>query len=101
MKLMRNLNPSLGLCNGTRLICKSFASHVIQAEIITGVHSGQAALIPRIIFVPSDVQLPFQFKLIQFPIRPAFAMTINKSQGQTMKFAGIYLQESVFSHSQL
>ena len=99
--LMRNLNPSIGLCNGTRLICLSFSPHLIETEIITGVHSGQKVLIPRISFIPSDVQLPFEFKRRQFPIRPDFAMTINKAQGQTMKFVGIYLPSPVFTHGQL
>jgi hypothetical protein len=34
-------------------------------------------------------------------VRPAFAMTINKSQGQTMKSVGVYLPNSVFTHGQL
>ncbi len=55
--LMRNLNPSLGLCNGTRLICKSFSPHLIEAEIITGVHCNETVLIPRISFIPSDTKL--------------------------------------------
>ena len=99
--LMRNLNPSLGLCNGTRLICQSFSPHLIQAEIITGVHRNQTVLIPRISLIPSDVQLPFEIKRRQFPIRPAFAMTINKAQGQTMKFVWLYLPHTVSSHGQL
>ena len=99
--LMRNLNPTLGLCNGTRLICKAFFSHVIETEIIIGVYCNQRVLIPRISFIPSDVDLPFEFKRRQFPIRPAFAMTINKAQGQTMKYVGIFLPQQVFSHGQL
>ncbi|KAG5604450.1 hypothetical protein H5410_025942 [Solanum commersonii] len=31
--LLRNLNPAEGLCNGTRLICHDFKSHVISAII--------------------------------------------------------------------
>ncbi|CAH1432689.1 unnamed protein product [Lactuca virosa] len=31
--LLRNLDPSNGLCNGTRLICKGFQHNVIDAEI--------------------------------------------------------------------
>ncbi|KAG5605670.1 hypothetical protein H5410_027162 [Solanum commersonii] len=31
--LLRNLNPTEGLCNGTRLICRDFKSHVISATI--------------------------------------------------------------------
>ena len=34
-------------------------------------------------------------------MRPAFAMTINKSQGQTFKKVGIYLPQPCFSHGQM
>lgn len=37
----------------------------------------------------------------QFPIRPAFAMSINKSQGQTFKRVGIFLPNPCFTHGQL
>jgi ATP-dependent DNA helicase PIF1 len=37
----------------------------------------------------------------QFPLRLAFAMSINKSQGQSLKRVGIYLRDPVFSHGQL
>ncbi|KAG5529135.1 hypothetical protein RHGRI_029716 [Rhododendron griersonianum] len=31
--LLRNINPSKGLCNGKRLICREFQKHIISAEI--------------------------------------------------------------------
>ncbi|KAI8530232.1 hypothetical protein RHMOL_Rhmol11G0040100 [Rhododendron molle] len=34
--LLRNINPSKGLCNGTRLICRNFEKHTIIAEIAVG-----------------------------------------------------------------
>ena len=37
----------------------------------------------------------------QFPVILAFAMTINKSQGQSFDHVGIYLPEPVFAHGQL
>ena len=37
----------------------------------------------------------------QFPIIPSFAMTINKSHGQSMYNVGLYLSNRVFSHGQL
>jgi len=36
-----------------------------------------------------------------FPLKLAFAMTINKSEGQTLNRVGIYLPTPLFSHSQL
>ncbi len=34
-------------------------------------------------------------------MRPTFAMTINKAQGQTLKMVGIFLPKLVFTHGQL
>ncbi len=51
---------------------------------------------------PSDAHaLPFQMHRHQFPVRPAFALTINKAQGQTLEHVGVYLETPVFSHGQL
>jgi ATP-dependent DNA helicase PIF1 len=36
----------------------------------------------------------------QFPLVVSFAMTINKSQGQTLKHVDVYLPQSIFSHGQ-
>ena len=41
--LLRNVDPANGLCNGTRLICKRFAPHLIEAEIMAGKHRGSEA----------------------------------------------------------
>ncbi len=79
--LLRNLNQSIGLCNGTRLIAKRLGQRVIETEIIIGNNVGKRVFIPRIIMSPSGIDWPFVLCHHQFPIRVAFAITINKSQG--------------------
>lgn len=96
--LMRNLDAPR-LCNGTRLRVTRIGTHIITAEILTGSAKGEIVLIPQIPIIPND--LPFQFRRLQFPIKLAFAITINKAQGQTMKFAGVDLTSPCFSHGQL
>ncbi|RCN45056.1 hypothetical protein ANCCAN_08921 [Ancylostoma caninum] len=49
----------------------------------------------------TDKGVPFRLRRRQFPIRLAFAMTINKAQGQSLNSVGIYLGVDVFSHGQL
>ena len=53
------------------------------------------------VMIPSDTKLPFPFERKQFPIIPAFSITINKSQGQTFNYVGVDLSKDVFSHGQL
>jgi hypothetical protein len=99
--LLRNLDISRGLCNGTRLIVRVLHQHVLDTEILMGAHQGDRVLIPRIKLAPSDVNLPFTLHRTQYPIRLSYAMTINKAQGQTFNKLGIFLPETVFSHGQL
>ena len=97
--LQRNLDIQSGLCNGTRLVVMNMHDHLIDAVPIS--NTIQHVLIPRIKLAPSNVNLPFVLEHRQFPIRLAYSMTINKSQGQTFNRVGIHLPSPVFSHGQL
>ncbi|RLM73174.1 ATP-dependent DNA helicase PIF1-like [Panicum miliaceum] len=100
--LLRNIDLANGLCNGTRLVVRGFQRNSIDAEIVVGRHAGKRIFLPRIPLCPSnDDMFPFQFKRKQFPIRLSFAMTVNKSQGQTIPNVGVYLPAPVFSYGQL
>jgi ATP-dependent DNA helicase PIF1 len=83
--LLRNLNVSASLCNGTRLIVKELGQRVLEVEIITGTHVGNRVFIPRIFMTSSGITFPFTIRQCHFPICVAFAMTINKSQGQSLE----------------
>ena len=50
---------------------------------------------------PKQREFPFEWSRRQFPVRVAFAMTINKSQGQTLQNVGVWLNDPCFAHGQL
>ena len=103
--ILRNLDPKRGLCNGTQatVMNQNLNSHVLEVQLMGGDHDGEIALIPRITLSPSihTVDHAIHFKRRQFPIQLTFAMTINKAQGQSVKYVGIDLHTPVFSHGQL
>ena len=102
--LLRNLNISRGLCNGTRFFVKEWRQHIVICERILNHQPPPGTdltfVLPRIDTSPSK-SYPFAMKRRQFPCRPAFAMTINKSQGGTFEKIGVDLTKDVFSHGQL
>ncbi len=44
----------------------------------------------------SPQHFPFILKRKQFPVKPAFDFTVNKSQGQTLQRMELYLHQDVF-----
>ncbi|XP_031126314.1 uncharacterized protein LOC116028641 [Ipomoea triloba] len=99
--LLRNIDHALGLCNGTRLMITRLSNHVVEAKIVTWNNAGEIVLIPRMSMTPTDIRLPFKFQRRKFPIMLSYAMTINKSQGQTFSHVGLLLRKPVFVHGQL
>ncbi|KAJ9557686.1 hypothetical protein OSB04_012300 [Centaurea solstitialis] len=99
--LLRNINHTEGLCNGTRLIITLLGTWSVRGDIISGTNKGKNVTIPRIIMAPNESKWPFKLNRRQLPLAPCFAMTINKSQGQSLKHVGLFLPKQVFTHGQL
>ncbi|GJV63447.1 ATP-dependent DNA helicase PIF1-like protein [Tanacetum coccineum] len=99
--LIQNIDQTAGLCNGTRLRILKLGELVNEAQIMTGTNVGHTTIIPRLKLSPSDKRLPLKINRRQFPLAVCFAMTINKSQGQSLSNVGIFLPNPVFTHGQL
>ena len=98
--ILQNLGPAITLCNGARAILTQVATHVLEVRLIGGHHAGKTAFIPHISLSPPVEAVSFHLSCCQFPVQLAFAMTINKSQGQSVKNVGINFQTPVFTHGQ-
>ncbi|CAN1274859.1 ATP-dependent DNA helicase PIF1 [Linum perenne] len=99
--LLRNIDQSMGLCNGTRAIVRTLGTWSIEIEIITGSNIGDRVYLPRMTLSNKQKSLNFTLLRRQYPLALSFAMTINKSQGQTLQNVGLCLKKQVFTHGQL
>ena len=87
--------------NGTRRVITKLSANTIEVRISHGRYADHDIIIPRIPLIPSNSRLPFEFRRHQFPVALCFAMTINKSQGQTFKAIGVDLTNESFTHGML
>jgi Helicase len=78
-------------------------ARVLHLRLIGGDHDGETVLIPRVTLSPFTAGLDFAIKInrLQFPVQLAYAMTIHKSQGQSLNRIGIDLRNPIFAHGQL
>ncbi|XP_052129258.1 uncharacterized protein LOC127750806 [Frankliniella occidentalis] len=68
---------------------------------MTGSRKGETVGIFRITITTNELSLPGKLRRRQFPLKPCYAMTVNKSQGQTLIREGLYLRTPLWSHGQL
>ena len=73
--------------------------YCINAQILGVENSYGMVLIPWIPMIYYNNI--YEFKRIQFQIKSDFSMSINRSQGQTLRIVGVDLRGIVFSHGQL
>ena len=107
LMLLRNLDPTQGLYNGTRMILVSWTARVLKCHVLRQGNDGvehedeNTVFIPRMNLEVNAEENPIPLKRRQFPVRLSFAMTINKAQGQSVKWVGLNLRTPVFGHGQL
>ena len=95
------IDQSSGLCNGTRLIITKLGKYIVEGKVISRSNIKHKVFIPRLSLIPSDARIPFKFQRRKFPLSLSFSMSINKIQGQSLEYVGVYPPQSVFSHGQL
>jgi ATP-dependent DNA helicase PIF1 len=99
--LLQNIAPKRGLCNDSQFIITHLKNRVIEAWILTRNHVGEITFIPRINLQPTTLEIPFKSTRRQFPVKVALAITINKSQGQSVEYVSLDLRTPIFSLDQL
>ena len=102
LNLIWNLSPLISLCNGSHMIVVRMSEQVLQVRLIRRDHDGQFTLIPQIsLILILTPNYTFKIWWWQFPVQLAFTVTINQSQGQSVKYVGLESCILVFAHSQL
>ena len=98
--LITNLNFSEDLVNGQKVVVRGVSpnSRVIRVELLNS--DGYIVLIPRIYFHAQVGRYGITFNRVQFPLRIAYSLTINKSQGQTLSRIGLDMRSDCFAHGQ-
>ena len=99
--LLRNIQPIAGLANGTRMKVLHMGQKFIKVMILGGSFHGVIHVLFRVKLNTTEGELPYTLVRQQFPVRLCFAITINKSQGQSLGKVGVDLRLFVFSHGQL
>ena len=101
--LLRNVDLERGLANGTRLLVLEIGDDVIKVKILSGTPNDEFFHGIRYIMRQRCIRYKDGHKIVmcQFPLVPAWTLTVHKSQGQSVERLGVYLPSIVFCHGQL
>lgn len=93
---LKNLNPERGLCNGTQFIMQQIGQYVLAVKILEGQNAFELISRLTLSILPGTLSCILTRK--QFLIKMSFAITINKSQGHSLKKkAAVDLQNPIFT----
>lgn len=94
---LRNLDAISEHCSGEYCSIVSFHDHVVEAEIASDLYAVSTLLKLRIPHVSQEMKFLFTFTRKQFPMKPTFALTFDKTQGQSFEQIGMYIPTQFFS----
>ncbi|AES69479.1 PIF1-like helicase [Medicago truncatula] len=72
--LLRNIDQSLGLCIGTRLVITRMGKFVLEGKVISGSNIGDKVFIPRLSLTRSDTRIHFK----SFSIKHALSRVTSR-----------------------
>jgi hypothetical protein len=100
---IRNISQHRGLVNGTMLQVVAIGSRFIQVRVLSGKSAGSVELLmPHVFSIsPDQSGLPFTITRRQYPMIPAYCLSVHKAQGQTIKVCGLIFESDPFTHGQL
>ena len=100
---IRNISMQRGVVNGTMMQVVAIGRRYIQVKILTGNSAGSIELLLQQVFTitPEASGLPFTIKRKQYPIIPAYCLSVHKAQGQTIRSCGLIFESDPFTHGQL
>jgi len=101
--ILRNMDPMKKVMNGTRMIVQSISR---SGKVVSLRHANPewdcgVYLLHRIDFICRIGRYGCTMIRKQFPMLPAYCITIHKSQAATLDFVVIDLRSGVFDHGQL
>jgi hypothetical protein len=100
---IKNLDVSRGIINGTMLKLLAIGRRFLQVQVLTGRSTGSCELLLKGVFTisPEASGLPFSVRRTQYPLIPAYCLSVHKAQGQSLRKIGLIFESDPFTHGQL
>jgi hypothetical protein len=100
---IKNIDTKRGVINGTMLRLISTGRRFAQFRILSGRSAGSIELLTKMMFtITTEASgLPFTILRRQYPIIPAYCLSVHKAQGQSLEKMGIVFESDPFTHGQL